>query len=254
VHNERVRSRLVILALAGLCAGSLVDRSAAAGQAGLDLGRRCKEGSTYRLTSPTRAYYGVVQRSATAYSTPGYRLLARFGRLNVNRVPTVFGVLGAVVRRDCLPAWFRVQLPLRPNGVTGFVRAEDVTLESVETRIVVDLSDRQVTVYSGGREVLRTRATIGSPQTPTPTGRYYVNQRLRTIDASGPFGPGGIGISAFSPILTSWAQGGPVAIHGTNEPWLIGQASSNGCIRVENSVLRRMWSRAREGTPVIIRS
>src|SRR2546423_7621812 len=41
--------------------------------------------------------------------------------------------------------------------------------------------------------------------------------RLIPTDPSGPYGPGAIGISAFSNVLTGWAQGGPVAIHGTNE-------------------------------------
>ncbi|HEY6053736.1 MAG TPA: L,D-transpeptidase, partial [Gaiellaceae bacterium] len=72
-------------------------------------------------------------------------------------------------------------------------------------------------------------------------------------DTHGPFGPGALGISAFSPVLTGWAQGGPVAIHGTDAPWSIGQAVSNGCIRVPNEVLTRMFRLAVAGTPVIIR-
>ena len=61
-----------------------------------------------------------------------------------------------------------------------------------------------------------------------------------------------IGISAFSTVLTGWAQGGPVAIHGTNEPWSIGHAVSNGCIRLPNETLRRVFTLAVAGTPVII--
>jgi lipoprotein-anchoring transpeptidase ErfK/SrfK len=80
-----------------------------------------------------------------------------------------------------------------------------------------------------------------------------VNQLLIPADTSGPFGPGAIGISAFSNVLTGWAQGGPIAIHGTNEPWSIGQAASNGCIRVHNSVLRRLFRSTPAGTPVVIR-
>jgi lipoprotein-anchoring transpeptidase ErfK/SrfK len=72
-------------------------------------------------------------------------------------------------------------------------------------------------------------------------------------DAGGPYGPGAIGISAFSPVLTGWAQGGPIAIHGTNEPWSIGHAVSNGCIRLPNPVLRRLFKQALAGTPVLIR-
>ena len=89
---------------------------------------------------------------------------------------------------------------------------------------------------------------------PTPTGRYYVNQRLVPDDASGPFGPAALGISAFSPVLTWWAQGGPVAIHGTNEPWSIGQAVSDGCVRLPNAILERVFAAVDAGTPVIIRA
>jgi lipoprotein-anchoring transpeptidase ErfK/SrfK len=41
-----------------------------------------------------------------------------------------------------------------------------------------------------------------------------------------------------------------VAIHGTNAPWLIGQAVSHGCIRVHNSVIRRLARLLPLGTPV----
>jgi lipoprotein-anchoring transpeptidase ErfK/SrfK len=94
---------------------------------------------------------------------------------------------------------------------------------------------------------------VGSNATPTPVGRYYVNQRLIPPDPGGPYGPGAVGISAFSPVLTGWAQGGPIAIHGTNEPWSIGRAVSNGCIRLRNPVLRRVFRQALAGTPVFIR-
>jgi len=100
---------------------------------------------------------------------------------------------------------------------------------------------------------LQSRAAIGAAATPTPLGRYYINQRLIPSDPGGPFGPGAIGISAFSPVLTGWTQGGPVAIHGTNEPWSIGRAVSNGCIRVPNAVDRKLFWQAPAGTPVIIR-
>jgi lipoprotein-anchoring transpeptidase ErfK/SrfK len=63
---------------------------------------------------------------------------------------------------------------------------------------------------------------------------------------------GAIGISAFSNVLTGWAQGGPVAIHGTNEPWSIGRAVSNGCIRLPNPALRRLFRATPAGTPVVV--
>ncbi len=214
----------------------------------------CAAGSWRALGSRTVAYAAVVRDTAVAYRRPARRPFARFGRLNQNGVRTVFGVLGAVLGSDCEPRWYRVQLPLRPNGVTGYVHARAVLLAPVRTRITVDLSERTVTLLRDGRPVLRTVAAIGSSATPTPTGRFYVNQRLIPTDPSGPYGPGALGISAFSEVLTNWAQGGPVAIHGTNQPESIGRPASNGCLRVRNDVLERLFDATPAGTPVVIRS
>ena len=216
-------------------------------------GRTCVAGA-HRLGSERRAYAAIVKERARAYRAPGRTPFATLERENVNDYPTVLGVLATVVDGRCKPHWYRVQLPMRPNGVQGYVRARDVEVATVDTRIVVDLSARRVTLFRRGRPVLRARAAIGSAATPTPTGRYYVNQRLVPEDTSGPFGPGAIGISAFSDVLTGWAQGGPIAIHGTNDPSSIGRAVSNGCIRLENRLLERVFAATPAGTPVIIRA
>lgn len=213
----------------------------------------CATDQVYRIGSADRAYYGVVQQTAVAYRVPGGAPVQRFGRLNVNGAQNAFGIIGAVLGRDCGARWYRVQLPIRPNGATGYIRAADVWVGVVTNHVVVDLSERRLRFYRGKRLALTARVAIGTPSTPTPTGRYYVNQKLRDVNPNGPFGPGGIGISAFSPTLLDWPQGGPVAIHGTNQPELIGQAVSNGCVRVRNDVLLRLWREVPVGTPVIIR-
>jgi lipoprotein-anchoring transpeptidase ErfK/SrfK len=174
--------------------------------------------------------------------------------LNVNRVPTIFSIRGAVVDATCKGKSYLVQIPKRPNGVTAWVPASQVRVEKVSTRILVDLSQKRVTLYKNGRRVLSSIAAIGAPATPTPTGRFYVNQRLIPTDKTGPFGPGALGVSAFSNVLTGWTQGGPIAIHGTNAPWSIGKAVSNGCIRVPNPVLQTLFDQALSGTPVLIRT
>jgi lipoprotein-anchoring transpeptidase ErfK/SrfK len=215
--------------------------------------RTCAAGTFRRLGSPRVAYAGIVRSRATVSARPGARVFARFGRRNQNGVPTIFSIRGVRVDRRCRNASYLVQIPRRPNGVTGWVPAAQVTVEPVHTRIVVDLSQKQVTLYRGGRRMLTATAAVGSAATPTPTGSFYVNQRLVPTDPSGPFGPGAVGISAFSNVLTGWTQGGPIAIHGTNEPWSIGKAVSNGCIRLRNPVLRRVFAQAVGGTPVLIR-
>jgi lipoprotein-anchoring transpeptidase ErfK/SrfK len=215
--------------------------------------RTCLPGTFHRLGSAKLAYVAFVRSRATVSGRPGGRALASFGRLNVNGVPTIFSIRGVRVDRRCRPATYLVQIPKRPNGVTAWVPARQVGVAKVKTRIVVDLSARRVTLYRGGRRVLSAIAAVGSPATPTPTGSFYVNQRLVPTDPSGPFGPGAVGISAFSNVLTGWTQGGPIAIHGTNAPWSIGKAVSNGCIRLPNAVLRKLFRQALGGTPVVIR-
>jgi lipoprotein-anchoring transpeptidase ErfK/SrfK len=211
------------------------------------------DGSFHRLGSPKAAYAAIVHSTALVTRTPAGGTLARFGRMNQNGVPTIFSARGAVVDARCEPRWYLVQVPKRPNGVTGWVSASQVDVATVRTRIVVDLAERRMTLFEGGRPVLTSAVAIGAPATPTPVGRFYVNQRLVPTDPAGPFGPGAIGISAFSNVLTGWAQGGPIAIHGTDAPSSIGQAVSNGCIRLPNETLRRVFSRALAGTPVVIR-
>jgi lipoprotein-anchoring transpeptidase ErfK/SrfK len=215
--------------------------------------RTCAKGAFRRLGSSRLAYAAIVRSRAIVTRRPGGPVLARFGRFNVNGVPTVFSVRGARLTASCRPSSYLVQIAKRPNGVTGWVPVGQVTVDRVRARIVVDLSQKRVTLFSNGKKVLSAPAAIGAPATPTPTGSFYVNQRLIPVDRSGPFGPGAVGISAFSNVLTGWTQGGPIAIHGTNAPWSIGKAVSNGCIRIPNPMLRRVFRQALSGTPVLIR-
>jgi lipoprotein-anchoring transpeptidase ErfK/SrfK len=239
----------MLLAVAG-CGGA---REHSVAGAEKTIVKRCAAGSHRPLGSAAAAWAAVVLRPTAAYAEPGARRLARFGLENANGAPTVFGVVGEQLDLRCRTTWLHVSLPIRPNGITGWVRARDVRRVLVRTRITVDLSERRVRLYERGRLVMSSPAAIGSSATPTPVGRYYVNQRLVPADPNGPFGPGAVGISAFSTVLTGWTQGGPIAIHGTNEPWSIGRAVSNGCIRIPNRALRRLFARALAGTPVAIR-
>ncbi|WP_181257097.1 L,D-transpeptidase [Pseudaminobacter soli (ex Li et al. 2025)] len=41
-------------------------------------------------------------------------------------------------------------------------------------------------------------------------------------------------------------------IHGTNAPWTIGRAVSNGCIRMLNAHVEDLYNRVKVGTPVVV--
>lgn len=197
------------------------------------------------------AFVAVARRPVDARRTPAGRAFASFGLTNENGHATVFEIRG-VTEDGCGRRWYEAALPVRPNGTRGYVAARDVDVLKVRTRIAVDLSERRLTYFKFGVPRLEAQVAVGTPSTPTPTGRYYVNQRLIASDPAGPWGPAAIGISAFSDVLQEWSQGGPIAIHGTNEPSSIGRAVSHGCIRLPNPTLRKLFAVTPAGTPVII--
>lgn len=215
--------------------------------------RRCA-GDEPAIGGKRVAYAAVARQETIAFRRPGRGRIATFGVKNINDHATVFGVRRAVLDRDCEITWYRVALPIRPNGTVGYVNADHVALYRVRTRIVVDLSGRSLILYRSGRPAMRATVAVGAPSTPTPVGRFYVNQRLIPGNPRGPWGPAAIGVSAHSEVLRNWSQGGPIAIHGTNDPSSIGRAVSYGCVRLPNDILRRVFAATDAGSPVIIRA
>jgi lipoprotein-anchoring transpeptidase ErfK/SrfK len=206
------------------------------------------------LGSGRVAYAALVPGSAVARSGPGRgSVVGRLGHLDINHLPTVVGVTAVRTNRRCNPGWYRVQLAVVPNGTTGWVPARSLHVYRVTSRIVVSLSNRSLALYRSGTRVLRARVAIGAPATPTPTGRFFVNERYVLTDPNGPFGVAALGISAHSNVLHDWTEDGPIALHGTNEPSSIGDAASHGCIRLDNSIMRRLLALSPAGTPVLIR-
>src|SRR3954471_23404012 len=63
------------------------------------------------------AVAAVGPRHARVFRPPRPRPFASFGSLNQNQFPTVFRVLAALRRSNCHTSWYRVQVPMRPNGV-----------------------------------------------------------------------------------------------------------------------------------------
>jgi hypothetical protein len=200
------------------------------------------------------AYAGETSGRVTAYRAPGKRPVETLPARTSLGATVVLGIRGVIHDEGCEPSWYRVQLPIRPNGREAYVRADSLRVFRVSTRILVDLSARQLEVERQGKRVLTVPVAIGSSATPTPTGAFYVNQKVRVADAEGPYGPAVLGVSGFSNVLTGWAEGGPIAIHGTRDPESIGRAVSNGCVRVANDVVARLYEEIDAGTPVVIRA
>lgn len=149
--------------------------------------------------------------------------------------------------------WLQVALPERPNGSTGWIRRSDVEIRTVDESIEVDVTARTLTLFDGGDPVLTTAVAVGTDANPTPTGAFYVVDKLDTGDPSGPYGRFAFGLSAHSERLSEFAGGdGQVGIHGTDDPSSIGQAMSHGCVRVPADVAEVLTETVNLGTPVVI--
>jgi lipoprotein-anchoring transpeptidase ErfK/SrfK len=166
---------------------------------------------------------------------------------------TTFGsrrVLLATAKRG---SWYRVSLPTRPNGSSAWVRKGDDERRIVHDQIRVDLASHTLTWLRDGVVVLTTEIAIGAPDTPTPTGSFYVTDLLDNENDNGAYGPFALGLSAHSDTLSEFAGGdGQIGMHGTNEPWSIGQSVSHGCVRVPNDVITQLATSLSLGTPVTI--
>ena len=149
--------------------------------------------------------------------------------------------------------WLEVQLPERPNGSTGWVQATDVALRQDPYRVTVELAARRLTVYQGDNPVMQTTVAIGTGSTPTPTGDFYIDGVYKLDSPNGPYGAYAMSVTAFSTVLTSFAGGnGQIALHGTNDPALLGTPASHGCVRMTNEAVTQLVSLVPPGTPVSI--
>lgn len=149
--------------------------------------------------------------------------------------------------------WLRVLVPARPNNTDGWVAAEDVRVQAVRHHITVDLGDRELTLFEDGVEVMTATVGVGTPENPTPTGTFFLTDKLST-DADGAYGPYAFGVSAWSETLSEFAGGdGQIGLHGTDRPELLGDAVSHGCIRVANNVIEALATELPLGVPVDIR-
>jgi lipoprotein-anchoring transpeptidase ErfK/SrfK len=170
--------------------------------------------------------------------------------------PNHYGFRLVLLVKRALPGWLEVYLPQRPNGSTGWVRRRDVAVGGDPYLLRIDLRRRRLTLLRRGTVLDRTPIGVGRAVTPTPSGLYYITELFRLTDASGPYGPYGFGLSAYSDVLHEFAGAdGQIGIHGTNDPGGIGHYVSHGCIRLHNAEISRLARLLPLGTPVrIVRS
>jgi lipoprotein-anchoring transpeptidase ErfK/SrfK len=167
--------------------------------------------------------------------------------------PNDFGEDRAFLVESNEGEWLEVLLPIRPNGATGWVRGEDVSLTGTDYRVEIDMAEFEFTVHEGEEEVRTGVIGTGENETPTPPGRYYFTELLQPPDPDGEYGVYAFGLSGFSESLETFAGGpGQLAVHGTNDESALGRQVSHGCVRVSNEDITWMAENLPVGTPVEI--
>jgi len=185
-------------------------------------------------------------------ATSGRRIAMVKATRPITGAPTVLPVVARARGADGAP-WVRVLLPGRPNGRSGWIPAASADLSTTSWTVTIRLSARRVTVFRDGRSIRSFSAVIGAPSTPTPTGRFFVEETVG-LEADHAGAPYALALSARSQVFQEFAGGpGQVAIHGTNNVGgTPGTAVSHGCIRVPTASITWLAAHAGPGTPVTI--
>jgi lipoprotein-anchoring transpeptidase ErfK/SrfK len=156
-------------------------------------------------------------------------------------------------KRTGTPTWYRISVPGRPNGRTGWVRAGALELRPVHKRLIIYRGERRFEFWDGSKLVRAGKVAVGARGAETPLGLFYVTWKFDpSIDPDWAIlGAYAFETSAYSK-LTDWPGGGIVGVHGTPWPELLGQAVSHGCVRVANGNIEFLRTRVPVGTPVKI--
>src|SRR5437764_2964827 len=185
------------------------------------------------------------------HARPFGRVVARVGARTRFGSRRALGVLGS--RRG---RW----LAVTEAGVGGnrvvWVDARAGGLRYARTRVEleVDLSERTLSVLRDRSVVRRFSVGVGAFDSPTPTGRFAVTDKLDGHDFSAAYGCCILALSAVQPNLPAgWSGGNRVAIHGTLSPSDFGRAVAAGCVHARVGDLRYLMRIAPLGTPVVIR-
>jgi hypothetical protein len=135
----------------------------------------------------------------------------------------------------------------------------EIGRDDLGSTIVVDLSDLQLTLYDGLREVKAYPVAAGSARYPTPQGEWTIWQKVENPTWVNP-DPEGWGAS-----LPAMIPGGPdnplgtralyldapgIRIHGTSASYSIGTYASHGCIRMFMDDVEELYEITPIGTTV----
>jgi hypothetical protein len=219
----------------------------------IHVGRRAAR--TFRISNPGHLSWnaGLVRAvNARAKPSASSRVVTRLTKLTPEHVPHIVYLVAGTIDRNGR-YWLKVQLPILPNGSTGWIPRDAVEgIRSVDTHLFINRGSLRATLFRRGRPVFRSVIGVGLPHWPTPAGRYYIRERL-TGFTDPIYGVIAFGTNGRSAVLTDWPGGGFIGVHGTNQPGILPGRVSHGCVRLPNRSISRLDRLMRVGTPVTIK-
>ncbi len=213
------------------------------------------------LVAPARAADSEVPASQPLVVLLHDHIARKWPNLRADRIESVDSLRPLTHVRTVLPvlgyaigdSWVHVRLPGRPSGHKGWIRTWQTRRASTEWHLSLELSTRRVTVYRDGRTERRFRAVVGKPSTPTPRGRFFIEEVLE-LSPQDPGAPFALATSARSQVLQEFDGGpGQIALHGTNNlSGALGTAVSHGCVRLSPHAITWLARRIGGGVPLTI--
>ncbi len=132
-------------------------------------------------------------------------------------------------------------------------------VKTVDSKLIVDLSDRQVSIFNKGKFKVKYPLAVGQEGWETPTGSFKIVQKLQNPvwqhpithekippgDDRNPLGKWWIGFTVANKLS--------IGFHGAADESLVGQAVSHGCLRMKNKDIEKLAQQVEVGTPVEVK-
>lgn len=160
-------------------------------------------------------------------------------------------VLAQAVLAQSAPLQPAVPQPVQAPAAQGNTR-----------EILLQLGKRTISLRDNGKVIGSWPVAIGDPSTPTPVGRFTVQNKVvnpkyqstksgkinATVGPNGPLGDRWMGFQKSGP--------NQYGIHGTPSAWAWTVTSraavTNGCVRMLHEHVRKLFDLVDVGTPVIV--
>jgi len=123
---------------------------------------------------PAAGYLEVARVAVRAEPDVHARQIATMTQVDAHYHTTVVLALAVETSETGAAGWYKISIPGRPNGRTGWVPAATVSLKPVYKEIVIHRGTRTLELRDHGRTIFRTKVAVGRPGMETPLGTYYI--------------------------------------------------------------------------------